>query len=181
MKIIKLSSLLFLFFITSVHFFIYLKRNDYDIGVRFNKPPIYNTVLREVFYIAGAVKSPGIYAFNSKIHLSQAIDKAGGFSEGVDVKYVNESLNLASTVKDEQHIFIPYKSSSKVEVEDEAQQELINVNTASVEKLANLPGVGPAIAQKIIQSRPYSQPENLLKVSGIGEKLVEKIANFVAF
>ncbi|MBX7212313.1 MAG: helix-hairpin-helix domain-containing protein [Verrucomicrobiaceae bacterium] len=51
----------------------------------------------------------------------------------------------------------------------------VNVNTASVAQLATLPSVGPAIAEKIVKGRPYSKPEDLLKVPGIGEKTLEKM------
>lgn len=51
----------------------------------------------------------------------------------------------------------------------------VNVNTAKVELLVTLPGVGPATAEKIIKGRPYTKPEDLLKVPGIGEKTLEKM------
>lgn len=51
----------------------------------------------------------------------------------------------------------------------------VDVNTASVEQLATLPSVGPEIAKKIVKGRPYTKPEDLLKVPGIGEKTLEKM------
>jgi competence ComEA-like helix-hairpin-helix protein len=51
----------------------------------------------------------------------------------------------------------------------------VNVNTASIENLCYLPEVGPEIAQRIIAARPYSQPEDLLKVKGIGPATLNKI------
>jgi competence protein ComEA len=51
----------------------------------------------------------------------------------------------------------------------------VDVNKATVEQLSTLPGVGPEIAKKIIKDRPYSRPEDLLKVPGIGEKTLEKM------
>jgi competence protein ComEA len=51
----------------------------------------------------------------------------------------------------------------------------IDINTASVEQLQNLPEVGPAIAKDIIAGRPYSKPEDLKNVKGIGDKTFEKI------
>lgn len=51
----------------------------------------------------------------------------------------------------------------------------VNVNTASVEKLCHLPEVGPEIARRIIEARPFATPEDLLKVKGIGPATLNKI------
>jgi competence ComEA-like helix-hairpin-helix protein len=51
----------------------------------------------------------------------------------------------------------------------------INVNTASVEQLQNIPEVGPAIAKGIVAGRPFSKPEDLKRVKGIGDKTFEKM------
>mgnify|MGYP003831478351 FL=1 len=53
----------------------------------------------------------------------------------------------------------------------------MNINNASLEKLDSLPGIGPVMAQKIIDGRPYEKIEDLLNVSGIGESLFSKIKN----
>lgn len=57
---------------------------------------------------------------------------------------------------------------------DPAKQPL-DVNTATVEQLSTLTGVGPEIAKKIIKGRPYAKAEDLLKVPGIGDKTLEKM------
>lgn len=54
-------------------------------------------------------------------------------------------------------------------------KQILNPNTATAEQLITLPGVGPDLARKIIGGRPYSKPEDLLKVSGIGPRTLEKI------
>ena len=51
----------------------------------------------------------------------------------------------------------------------------VDVNTATIEQLSTLPGVGPEIAKKIVKGRPYAKAEDLLKVPGIGEKTLEKM------
>lgn len=61
----------------------------------------------------------------------------------------------------------------------------LNVNTAGVDELATLPGVGPALAKRIIEYRtangPFSKPEDLLAVKGIGAKLLAKIKDRLVF
>lgn len=49
----------------------------------------------------------------------------------------------------------------------------VNVNTATIPELETLPGVGPVIAQRIVDSRPYAEPDDLLKVRGIGKTSIE--------
>ena len=51
----------------------------------------------------------------------------------------------------------------------------VDVNTATIEQLSTLPGIGPEIAKKIVKGRPYTKAEDLLNVSGIGEKTLEKM------
>lgn len=51
----------------------------------------------------------------------------------------------------------------------------VDVNTATIEQLSTLPGVGPEIAKKIVKGKPYAKAEDLLKVPGIGEKTLEKM------
>jgi len=51
----------------------------------------------------------------------------------------------------------------------------VDVNTATIEQLSTLPGVGPEIAKKIVKGKPYARAEDLLKVPGIGEKTLEKM------
>lgn len=51
----------------------------------------------------------------------------------------------------------------------------VDVNTATIEQLVTLPGVGPEVAKKIVHGRPYTKAEDLLKVQGIGDKTLEKM------
>jgi len=54
-------------------------------------------------------------------------------------------------------------------------QEMVNINTASLEELETLTGIGPVYAQRIINERPFASLDDLIKVSGIGEKTLQKI------
>ncbi len=57
----------------------------------------------------------------------------------------------------------------------------IDINSAPADLLDTLPGIGPTIAERIIEGRPYSEAEDLLAVSGIGEKVLEGLLEFVVF
>jgi competence protein ComEA len=61
-----------------------------------------------------------------------------------------------------------------------AEQQRVNVNTATAKELEKLPGIGKAIAERIIAGRPYSAVEDLKKIEGVGDKTFEKIKDLVS-
>jgi competence protein ComEA len=146
-------------------------------------------------YVSGAVASPGIYYIPPGERFSYAIQKAGGFTEEAD----RNRVNLARKCKDGSHVNVPFLKASKrsltkstrngrigsvnspavtsensareTAVPEAAQQRVINVNTADETELTRLPGVGPALARRIVearQQRPFQSLEDLLEVKGIG-------------
>lgn len=147
--------------------------------------------------VSGAVKSPGVYCLDKESSVVDAIKKSGGFLQDVGYKYVSMNLNMAQILRDNSKIYIPYTTDlycsiidfnlpKEVEevvspvVEDEqdtGNSNCVNINTATLEQLDSLTGVGPSTAQKIIDGRPYSKPEDLLNVSGIGQSTLDKILN----
>lgn len=136
--------------------------------------------------IRGAVKSPGVYEFEEGLILNEAINQAGGLSADVDQAWVDQNLNFVRELEDREKIYIPAKdtevagksgTSDRVDLADDT---VINLNSASKSELESLPGVGPATAGKIIDSRPYRQKTDLLNVSGIGEATYEKLKDKVA-
>ena len=143
-----------------------------------------------VVHVDGAVATPGVYSIRAaNPRVKDAVDKAGGLSLDADTS----AMNLAEPLADGQKVHVPREG----EVPPAAQQEagaslgdeaaqtaqdesgLININTATEEELRALPGVGEATAASIVEERsnngPFSAPEDIMRVSGIGEKKFEKM------
>lgn len=151
-----------------------------------------------VVYVSGAVSKPGLISLPLDARLNDVLKEANPLPEA-DL----EQLNPASKLKDGQKISIPYKAGmNSAEKASQAAQVTqspqtssvsgsapssntgkININTAGAAELDNLPGVGPALAARIIQYRtdngPFTNPEDLQNVSGIGPKTYEKMASMV--
>lgn len=129
-----------------------------------------NEVEEEEFifvHIEGCVNDPGLIKTKYGTRLFELIEEAGGETEEADLTRVN----LASIVSDEQKVFIPAKVVLEEELEESSP--IININTASKEKLMSLNGVGEGTAEKIIKYREqngyFNTIEDLMNVSGIGE------------
>jgi competence protein ComEA len=112
---------------------------------------------------------------------------AGGLSAKADRDWVEKNLNKAEKVVDGQKIFIP-KIGEEVKTENvlgssTTESKIVRLNTATLEQLDTLNGIGPAMAQRIIDYRTqnggFKNIEELKLVSGIGDKLFEKIKNDV--
>ncbi len=138
--------------------------------------------------VDGAVASPGVYRLKEGARVSQAIDVAGGLTAEADVT----GLNRASKVADGQKIYVPKVGEQQAVtagggadggavVTSGANDAagLVNINTASVAELQTLSGIGPSMAQSIIDERtkngPFASVDDLMRVSGIGEKKLAKI------
>lgn len=135
--------------------------------------------------IKGEVNKPGVYELKINDRIQTVIERAGGFTDDADEHHIN----LAQKVHDEMVIYVPkvgeieepLPSVQQVggsEINDSAS-DLIRVNSATEDELIKLQGIGPSKAQAIIDYRdehgPFQQAEDLLDVSGIGEKTLENI------
>lgn len=142
--------------------------------------------------VDGAVASPGVYRLKEGARVSQAIDAAGGLTAEADVT----GLNRASKVADGQKIYVPKVGEQQAVtagggadggavVTSGANDAagLVNINTASASELQSLSGIGPSMAQSIIDERtkngPFASIDDLMRVSGIGEKKLAKIKDCI--
>lgn len=130
--------------------------------------------------IGGQVKNPGVYTVKEGTRVFEVIEKAGGLTEDASI----EQINQAEAVTDGQKIVIP--SSEDVQqslmpqtASGKDSSGLVNINSADSQTLQEIPGVGPATAEKIIAYRTengrFSSIEDLKNVSGIGDKTFEKM------
>lgn len=151
----------------------------------FENEPDFDILNKSYAYISGSVNNPGVYKVNDETRIIDLINTAGGFDINTNEEFVAEKMNLSKLVADQDHIFIPKKESESSSVlsseSSQSGQEdgLISINNASESELTTISGVGPATAQKIIDNRPYSKLEDLLKVQGIGQATLNKLLPFI--
>lgn len=125
--------------------------------------------------LKGAIRLPNVYSVKEGTILYELINLAGGFEEDADVNNVNLALEL----KENQMILIPYKKS----IENNNTFSLININTANLETLCTLPGIGTAKGNNIINYRNsngyFITIDDIKKVNGISEGLFNKIKDYI--
>ena len=129
--------------------------------------------------IKGAVKNPGVYQMKSGDRVKDALDAAGGLTDEAD----SQKVNLAQRVEDQMVIVVPKVGEEATEIpaggtsKEAAKEGKVNINTATVEELKTLKGVGEKKAEAIIEYRKkngsFKTKEDLMKVRGIGKKLFE--------
>lgn len=133
-----------------------------------------------VVHVDGMVGMPGVYELTEGARVSDAVTAAGGLAGGADTS----SLNLAAPLADGEKVYVPAEGEeATTSSEGVSSGGLVNLNNASVEQLDELPGVGEATARAIIEDReangPFTTPEDLMRVSGIGEKKFAKLEGMI--
>lgn len=132
-------------------------------------------------HIVGEVVSPGIYQLDSGSRIVDVVFAAGGFSKSAD----QASINLAREVTDGEQVVVFQVGAAPQPPGNNASSgsPLISLNRATQAELENLPGVGPALAGRLIDWRTanggFKKKEDLLNISGIGDKLYAGIKNQV--
>lgn len=146
-------------------------------------------------HVSGAVIQPGVVELAQGARVVDALHAAGGSAELADL----DRVNLAAVVLDGERLHVPARGEDAAPVivapsrpagaatesdnGSDVGGALLDINSASAESLEALPGVGPAIAQALVQTRidrgPFLAVEELLDVPGIGESKLTQIAPFV--
>ena len=146
--------------------------------------------------IKGEVLRPGVYEFSCESRIQEVIKKAGGFTEEAD----ETKINLAQKISDQMQIIVPNlhskqeggvtegnseKGNSSNTTLSNLKQGTVNINTATLEELQTIKGIGKKKAEAILQYRKehgaFRTKEDLLQVKGIGKKALEAIESQVTF
>ena len=146
--------------------------------------------------IKGEVLRPGVYEFSCESRIQEVIKKAGGFTEEAD----ETKINLAQKITDQMQMIVPNvnskqeggvtegnseKGNSSNTTPSNSKQGTVNINTATLEELQTIKGIGKKKAEAILQYRKehgaFRTKEDLLQVKGIGKKALEAIESQVTF
>lgn len=140
--------------------------------------------------VQGAVNYPGVYSLMEGDRLIDAIHAAGGYLADADSRMLNHAMKLP----DEFFIYVPregedvdfsnplesFSSQQGGSVQDDGK---VNINTADVQELMTIPGIGPSKAAAILQYReehgPFNSSDAIMEVTGIGQKTFEKLESFI--
>lgn len=141
-------------------------------------------------YVAGSVVNPGVYNLADGSRVYEAIEMAGGAAPGADLA----SINLAKPLTDAEMVYVPAEGeapsasyaagAAPTSAAGGAQGSgPVNINTAGVEELKTLNGIGDSLAQAIVDDRerngPFTSVDDLVRVSGIGAKTLARFADKV--
>ena len=146
--------------------------------------------------IKGEVLRPGVYEFSCESRIQEVIKKAGGFTEEAD----ETKINLAQKISDQMQMIVPNlhskqeggvtegnseKGNLSNTTPSNSKQGTVNINTATLEELQTIKGIGKKKAEAILQYRKehgaFRSKEDLLQVKGIGKKALEAIESQVTF
>lgn len=197
---VEITLILVSIVITGIITFLYSPdSNSTDVSAVNESPPLVKDTNTTTFTIdiSGAVMKPDVYSVDSHSTLNDVIKKAGGFSKDAATDYIGRNFNLAKNITDKEKIYIPTQDdianglfeennilTVQKEINDSETEETgtngISVNSASLEELDTLSGVGPVTAQKIIDNRPYETIEDLVTKKAINNTTLNKIKDLIS-
>ena len=156
--------------------------------------------------VSGAVLEPGIYDLPASCRVEEAIAAAGGLTENAD----SERVNLVRKVRDGMQIRVPVQKAARINSTQRGNSKAksglgesasgksggakvgsgrnnsimqsVRINSASASELQQLPGIGPALAQRIVETRNngrFTSADDLLRVPGIGKAKLAKLRDYV--
>ena len=132
--------------------------------------------------VCGAVHNPGVYSLTEGSRVFEAIELAGGLKEDADLKAINQ----AQILTDGQMVYVYAIGEAHVQEAQGAESFTdgkVNINTASVQQLMTLPGIGESKARQIIDFREenggFERIEDIMNISGIKEGVFSKIKDFI--
>lgn len=135
--------------------------------------------IRIAVYICGEVQNPGVYYLEEGSRVADLLDAANGALPDADLK----RINLAQKLADGQQIIVEKKAENIEGTQTAASSGKVNINFAGKEELMTLPGIGESRAEAILSYREqagwFSSTEDLMNITGIKEKMYEKIADLI--
>jgi competence protein ComEA len=143
-------------------------------------------------YASGAVLHPGVYTLPAAARVAELLQLAGGPAPDADLDHVNLALRL----HDEDQVFFPHRgtpapapaaagpaSPAAPASKATAPPAVVNLNSAPASALETLPGIGPALAARIVEYRTahgrFTRIEQIQDVPGIGPKLFERVRPYL--
>lgn len=130
-----------------------------------------------IVHVCGEVKNPGIVELPEGSRIAEALKLAGGFTE----QAATDVVNLAAFIEDGQQIIFPDKETAKAQKEQKLLEDngKVNLNTATLEQLMSLPGIGESRAKEILAYREktggFLKCEELMQIPGIKENTYKKL------
>lgn len=171
---------------TTVGIYMYKQTQENTVSYYDNEEQSGETYISQItVHITGAINNPGVVVLEEGARIVDALEAAGGETEEADVN----RLNLAYVLEDGEKLYIPSKNEEEQEYITQGKdnmsegQSKININSAQIEELITLPGVGEATANKIIEYRKengkFQKIEDLKNVPGIGDSKYENIKTMI--
>jgi competence protein ComEA len=144
-------------------------------------PATATAVADVVVYISGAVNKPGVYKVAPTARVADVVVLAGGLRADADYA----AVNLAAHISDAAHIQVQSIGAPMPHAVAESMPTTVAINRASAEELATLPGIGPALAARIVEYRTahgaFATIDDLGAVPGIGAAMQAKLAPLLRF